>query len=270
MIKKELDIFLNAVMFLTRIRVPKSINHNAELLHQTPRYFPLIGIIVGLVTVGVFLLTDFLLTPELAIMAAMIAGIFTTGAFHEDAFADVCDAFGGGWTKEKILVIMKDSRLGTYGVTGLALMLATKFLLLKEIASYTISGSEYGYINPEYLFFIGIFTGAHAASRFMPILLLQQYDYVSDPDSSKSKPMASRKPGMRSLAVAGITALLPFLLLGPLYLWILLPMALASVLIGRYFNRWIGGYTGDCLGSVQQVTEILYYLGVLVALKFLI
>ncbi len=77
------------------------------------------------------------MSEDIAILASIIAGIFTTGAFHEDGFADVCDAFGGGWTKEKILMIMKDSRLGTYGVTGLIGILAAKFLLLKELPKFT-------------------------------------------------------------------------------------------------------------------------------------
>ncbi len=63
----------------------------------------------------------------------MITGLLVTGAFHEDGFADVCDGMGGGWTKEKILLIMKDSRIGAYGAIGLIANTTTKFLLLKEL-----------------------------------------------------------------------------------------------------------------------------------------
>ena len=62
----------------------------------------------------------------------MAASILLTGAFHEDGFADVCDAFGGGWTKDKILTIMKDSRIGAYGAIGIILLLLTKYTAINE------------------------------------------------------------------------------------------------------------------------------------------
>ena len=133
--KKERDIFFTALMFLTRLPVPKNINHAELYLQKSPKYFPLIGWIVGFISVVVFIIFKFI-SVDIGVLASIIAGIFTTGCFHEDGFADTCDAFGGGWTKEKILAIMKDSRLGTYGVAGLGLMLTTKFLLVKELVAY--------------------------------------------------------------------------------------------------------------------------------------
>src|SRR5882724_4395211 len=124
-------------MFLTRIRVPATIDHRPEYLQKSPRYFPLIGWIVGGISILVFLAFNKFFSENIALLASMIAGILTTGAFHEDGFADTCDGFGGGWTKEKILLIMKDSRLGTYGVIGLISILASKYLLLKELPQFT-------------------------------------------------------------------------------------------------------------------------------------
>ncbi|MBS1564845.1 MAG: adenosylcobinamide-GDP ribazoletransferase, partial [Bacteroidetes bacterium] len=97
--KKEWRIFLTAVMFMTRIRVPASIDHRPEYLQQAPRYFPVIGWIVGGISVLTFLFFNKFFSENIALLASMIAGILTTGAFHEDGFADVCDGFGGGWTK---------------------------------------------------------------------------------------------------------------------------------------------------------------------------
>ena len=121
-------------MFLTRIRVPKNIDHSPEYLQQAPRYFPVVGWIVGALSALVFLIFSRYISTDIGILAAMITGILVTGAFHEDGFADVCDGFGGGWTREKILLIMKDSRIGAYGAIGLIAILGSKFLLLEGAA----------------------------------------------------------------------------------------------------------------------------------------
>ena len=97
--KKELMVFFNAVMFLTRIRVPAFVQHQPEYLQQTPRYYPVTGMIVGALATLSFLVVNRYISPDLAIVAYMVTSILTTGAFHEDGFADVCDAFGGGWIK---------------------------------------------------------------------------------------------------------------------------------------------------------------------------
>src|SRR6186713_2527843 len=159
--KKELRIFFTALMFYTRIPCPKNIDHNPDYLNKASRYFPLIGWIVGGICFGVYYLSSFVFSVEIALILSIIAGILTTGAFHEDGFADVCDAFGGGWTKEKILLIMKDSRLGSYGVIGMMAILFCKFLLLKELPKFTpdlISPSINIFYNYRY-FLLTLFAG---------------------------------------------------------------------------------------------------------------
>ena len=120
--KKELHIFFTALMFYTRIPCPKNINHHPDYLNKASRYFPLVGWIVGGISFLIFYMTSFLFSVEIAVLLSMITGVLVTGAFHEDGFADVCDGFGGGWTKEKILMIMKDSAIGAYGAIGLVLL----------------------------------------------------------------------------------------------------------------------------------------------------
>lgn len=269
--KKELMVFFNAVMFLTRIRVPAFVQHQPEFLQQTPRYYPVTGMIVGTLATLSFLVVNRYISPDLAIVAYMVTSILTTGAFHEDGFADVCDAFGGGWTKEKILTIMKDSRLGTFGVTGLIAVLCTKFLLIRSLPLFSPETVAAGG-NPikGYLFITGVFLGAHGISRLMPLLTLQRFEYVADPDQSKSKPMANRRPGWTNLLIGLLTIIPVFYLTGWLFAWVLLPMVWATFEMSRYFKKWIGGYTGDCLGSIQQITEIIFYLGILLTWKYLV
>lgn len=264
--KKELRIFFTALMFLTRLPVPRFTDHSPEYLQKSSRYFPLVGCIVGGISTGVLLLFMQVLSLDLSILAAMIAGILTTGAFHEDGFADVCDGFGGGWTKEKILDIMKDSRLGTYGTTGLVFILAGKFLLLRELLpliGHVYAGSFGWTVLASVL-------AAHAASRFMSVASIQFYPYVTPDDQSKSKPSAAHKLTPTAFVVAFVFAILPFCFLPALLLAVFPVLFLATFLLNRYFTKSIGGHTGDCLGAVQQSTELLCYFTMLLLWKFIL
>lgn len=261
--KKEIRIFFTALMFLTRLPVPQFTDHSPEYLEKAAKYFSLIGWVVGGISIVTLLLCSQVLSIELSVIASIIAGILTTGAFHEDGFADVCDAFGGGWTKEKILDIMKDSRLGTFGVTGLLLILATKFLLLKELTVIILTTDPASYVS-----LIGVFLMAHSLSRLMPILAIQTSVYVFADDKTKSKPLASRRLPAIEMIAAICFAMLPFLLLPLAALLTVLPALLASFLMSRYFKKWIGGYTGDCLGAIQQITELVCYLSLLLLWKY--
>ena len=110
--KKQFRVLLTAIMFYTRIPVPATLEYSPERLNRATRYFPLIGWIVGGVGAGVFYGLSLILPLQVSVFLSMLATIFLTGAFHEDGFADFCDGFGGGYTREKILTIMKDSRIG--------------------------------------------------------------------------------------------------------------------------------------------------------------
>jgi adenosylcobinamide-GDP ribazoletransferase len=136
MINRELKLFFTALSFYTRLPAPAFIHgNNAGLLPDSIRYLPLIGWMAGIVAAIVYLLANYLFGDTLAVLFSMVATVLLTGAFHEDGFADVCDGFGGGWTKDRILDIMKDSRLGTYGVLGLILLLGIKFFATIQVTA---------------------------------------------------------------------------------------------------------------------------------------
>ena len=256
--KRELDIFLSALMFFTRIPVPKRINHATELLPKSTRYFPWVGVLVG-ASAGIFyLLCIKIFSQPIAVFISMIVSIFMTGAFHEDGFADTCDGFGGGWTKEKILLIMKDSRLGTYGVIGLGGILSFKFLVLLELSSRV----------SDWNIFL-LIVSAHSISRFAAVTLIQQYKYVTEESANKSRPLTNRKLLPSELLIALIGALLPVLFIEHKFLLALIPVVISRLYLGYYFQKWIGGYTGDCLGAIQQVCEVSFYTGILIVWKFI-
>jgi adenosylcobinamide-GDP ribazoletransferase len=219
----------------------------------------------------VFLVFNKYISEDIAIAASIIAGILTTGAFHEDGFADVCDAFGGGWTKEKILLIMKDSRLGSYGVIGMISILFCKFLLLKELPKFTPDLQDPSVnIFYNYRYFLLTLIAAHGISRLMPVLVMRFYDYVTDPDGSKSKPVASRKPTVPMLLIATFTALLPFIFMSWQFLLAIVPVVYVAFSLAKYFKKWIGGYTGDCLGAIQQVSELCFYLSTIIIWRYIV
>lgn len=235
-------------MFFTRIPVPFRVKYSEENMGKALMYLPFMGWIVGGVAALVFYLSSFVFSPSLAIIFSMISSILLTGALHEDGFADVCDGFGGGHAKERILEIMKDSSSGVYAVIGLAMILLTKFFCLSDI-------------NTDYLPFVLI--GAHSLSRYMATLFGGLTKYVRKDDSSKSKHLI--KPlNAFELIFAGVIALLPMLLLPSYNYLLIIPfVAIIALLFARYFIKRIGGQTGDCLGAMQQITEIAFYLGVI-------
>ncbi|OQP50888.1 adenosylcobinamide-GDP ribazoletransferase [Niastella yeongjuensis] len=269
--KKELRIFFTAMMFLTRLPVPRFTDHSPDYLEKSVRYFPLIGWMVAALSALPFLIFNKYISEDIAIVASIIAGILTTGAFHEDGFADVCDAFGGGWTKEKILLIMKDSRLGSYGVIGMMAILFCKFLLLKELPKFT-PDLQAPSINIfyNYRYFLLTLFAAHSLSRLMPVLVMRYYEYVTDPDTSKSKPTAAQKPTFPALLVPIITALIPFVFMPWQFLLTIIPVVYIAFSLAKYFKKWIGGYTGDCLGAIQQVSELSFYLSMIIIWRYVL
>ena len=138
-LKQELNLFYLALSFFTRIPVPKTLDYSDELLNRASRYFSLVGAVLAVLLTLVYLVATQFFSPAVAVLLVMLASLLLTGAFHEDGFADVCDGFGGGWTKERILTIMKDSRLGTFGVIGLISILGLKYLSLNELNSNSVN-----------------------------------------------------------------------------------------------------------------------------------
>ncbi|QTE23213.1 adenosylcobinamide-GDP ribazoletransferase [Polaribacter cellanae] len=252
--KKQLLYFLTAVLFFTRIPCPKWVNHSPEILNKSSRYFSLVGILVGAISAGIYFLASFVFTTEISLVLAMIASIWTTGAFHEDGFADSCDGFGGGWTKEKILIIMKDSRLGTFGVIGLISILSLKFMALNYLAT-------------SKLMMVLILISGHSISRFIATILLYTHTYVRDIDSSKVKP-TTQKMETKSLIISGFFGVFPLFFFNTYWVFLsLIPLLITYLYLGNFFKKWIGGQTGDCAGALQQVAEVVFYLSLPVIWK---
>ena len=245
-VRRELEYFFGAVRFFTRLPVPAWVGHSAEALNHSARYFTLVGLIVGLIGALVFALTSFFFPKTLAVLLAMAATIYVTGAFHEDGWADMVDGFGGGWTRERTLEIMKDSRIGSYGAIALVLLLLAKFMALVELDMLLVAPA---------------LIAGHAFSRLCATSVMHFLDYARD--EGKAKQLATRI-SVGELAVAAVFGLLALLMLPPLsvIVGVLLATA-ATAFLARKFRRRLGGYTGDCLGATQQLAEVAFYIGLL-------
>lgn len=266
MIRRELEYFFAALRFFTRLPVPAWVGHSAEQLNHAARYFPAVGLIVGAIGAAVTLAAALVWPPAIAVLLGMVATLLATGAFHEDGLADTIDGMGGGWTREQVLTIMKDSRVGSYGAIGIGLALLTKYTALTELVQLGATGGVPPVltVSPEPTFAAMLIAG-HAVSRFASTTLIYFLDYARDDDSSKSKPLATRM-GRGELALAALCGLAPCALLPLPQVAVALGLvALVTWLAARRFVHRIGGYTGDCLGATQQLTEIAFYLGLLCA-----
>lgn len=244
-VRRELEALRAAAMFFTRLPLPSARSWDPESLQRAAAYFPLVGWLVGGVAAGAWLLAIQVWPPLVASGMSLAATVLFTGAFHEDGFADVCDGFGGGATRERVLEIMQDSRVGAFGAIGIALMLLGKW---HAVAALPVTLTPWALL------------AGHALSRGAAGTIMTTQPYVQA--EGKAKPLATRLRGPR-LAASLTFALAPLLLLPPPLWWAVATVFAARIVLGWWFARRIGGYTGDCLGATQQVTEIVFLLTIL-------
>lgn len=243
----EVRLALTAIQYFTRLPVPDWVGHSPTQLNRSARYFPFVGIVVGAITGLFFMLAHSMLTQPVAVIIAMIAGVLVTGGFHEDGLADTCDGMGGGMDKAAALTIMKDSHVGSYAVVGLTLALLLKFASLSAVPAERVPL---------------VLLAAHSFSRFMAVTVMYTQQYVRDDAAAKAK-QAAEGIASAPLAWSALWVIAPLWFLGVSGLVAAMTAVIMRVVAARYFYQRIGGYTGDCLGAVQQVTELAFYLGLL-------
>ena len=271
--------FLLALQFFTRIpvtgRLAEWVGYSPAMLRASAAHFPGIGVLVGGAAAAVFALLvlalpDTAFTPLVAASLSTVATVWLTGGFHEDGLADVADGLGGSYDRDRALEIMKDSRVGAFGAMALVLVLLCKVALLALLGSVEVVADAGD--TPAFGGWYGcaaLWLG-HVVSRTLPLVMIRWLPHVGDSAASKSKPLADQI-SLGALAVA--------------FLWCFSALALASYLLDainlivacsfsvlallgllRFFRRRLQGFTGDCLGTTQQVCEIAFYLGLAVSL----
>lgn len=270
--------YLLALQFFTRLpvtgRLADWVGYSPQMLRASAAHFPGVGWLVGLLVAalsGALLMALHKNSYAPLVVAALgtAFGILITGAFHEDGLADVADGLGGSQKRERALEIMKDSRVGAFGAIAICMALVTKVALLAQLGSMG-----------AYTLCCALFL-AHVVSRTWPLLLIRLLPHVGDVAGSKSKPLADQI-SMGALAASWVWCLAALLLVAylptvctshalPMQAWLtalaggFAASAVAFSRMGRWFAKRLQGFTGDCLGATQQVCELAFYLGWLVA-----
>jgi adenosylcobinamide-GDP ribazoletransferase len=234
-----------SVAFMTRLPIPRDAATSGDDLARASWAFPIAGLVIGLIGALTYVVAyKFGLRPWPSAALSLAATIVATGCLHEDGLADTADGFGGGATRERKLEIMRDSRIGTYGVCALTLSILIRAGVLASLA------------DPRTVAFALI--AAHGAARailppFMVLLPSARSDGLSH---------AAGQPAQDRVLIAGALGILILtIVLG------LLPGLIALVLLAAAIAAmaWlssvqIGGQTGDVLGALEQVGEIIVLL----------
>lgn len=273
--------YLLALQFFTRIpvtgKLAEWVGFSPAMLRASAAHLPGVGVLLGAVVAGFSycLLRALPLSPFAPLVVAVLGtvlGVYLTGGFHEDGLADVADGLGGSYDRARALEIMKDSRVGAFGAMALALALLAKVTLLALLGS--LGGAVLA---------LAIFCG-HVVSRTWPLVIIRTMAHVGDVAGSKSKPLADQISNT-ALAVGFLWCFsaLAFVVFGVGTFNItgtgLSPATLATALAGgisasllalafmsRLLHHRLQGFTGDGLGATQQVCEIVFYLGLALAL----
>ena len=259
--------YLLAVQFFTRIpitgRLADWVGYSPAMLRASSAHFPGVGWLVAAVAAAVYAALHWGLggqpfAPLVAAVFCTIATVLMTGGFHEDGLSDVTDGLGGSYDRERALDIMKDSRIGAFGALALVLVLLAKVSLLALLGAHSLSAA------------LCALLGGHVLSRWWPLWLVRSLPHVGDSATSKSKPLADHISNA-ALAAAGLWCFMPLALVwraqAALFLIVaVLCSAAGAVHMARRFARRLQGFTGDCLGAVQQVSEVGFYLGAALAL----
>ena len=239
---RTLREFAAAVQFMTRIPVP-AFRYEPEMVLGGAKFYPLVGVVVAL---GAILLERVLrphLSQAVSALIVLVYLVAITGGFHEDGLADTADALGGGWTRPRMLEIMHDSRIGSFGTLAICLSLLARWVLLSEMPAARF---------PLYVL------AAHVLCRWTT-LPLGAFMVPARRDG-----LGARFAQQIPLASAAIGSLLAFLIVGwALRLAAVTPVivvSLITLLSGLYYRSQVGGVTGDCFGATNQLSEIAVYL----------
>lgn len=238
--------FLTALQFLTIIRAAKDPGITGEKLGRSMACFPLVGLLLGLILVAVRYTFGYILSPSIVDILVIATLVVITGALHLDGFADTVDGLTGGKDREKTLAIMRDSRIGSFAVAGLVLFLMLKIFALREVPPE---------MKNRVLLLMPVL------GRWATVQLAFGFTYArSGPGTALA---FTRFAGKREYVIATlITAVISlglFRLQGAI---ILLVIALFTLLFGLFFQRRLGGVTGDIMGAACEINEVVTLLAI--------
>lgn len=242
-----------ALIFFTRLPFWRIRQPSKEAYVSVVEYWPLVGWLTGGVMAGFFILSSICLPVSVSVIIAIVSRMLVTGALHEDGLADFLDGFGGGYDRDRILAIMKDSHIGTYGVSGLVMYELLLFALITNFASghslcqtalLMVAADSYGKL------------AAADIIRFLP--------YARTAETAKNhvvyRPINARSAIM--MLIEGAIPVVAWVWLTGFQHWIVFVAVpvIVMFMLCLLMKRKIQGYTGDCCGAVCLLCELSCYL----------
>lgn len=234
--------FITALQFLTRIPAGGSHDVTDETFGGSVKYFTLVGAVIGAILAGFCYLADPYLPANTLAALLILLEIGLTGALHCDGLMDTIDGVFSGRSRERMLEIMKDSRVGALGVTAFAALLLLKWSLLTDLAISL----------PLTTLFIMPVLG-----RLAMVIAIICFPYARPEGLGKAFALYAGRPALYIAAGIAILLVAPF---GHSAQLSLLAAAAFAHLAGRYFTKVLGGLTGDVYGAITELTEILVLL----------
>lgn len=245
-----MKLFLATLAFMSRIPVPERFMQGLAVEQYVRGIvtFPLVGVVLGALGGLVFILLDGWCGIPLAALFSVLALALLTGGFHLDGLADTCDGVFSARTRERMLAIMRDSRLGTHGGLALIVVLLAKVLVIAELALRDMP-------------VLMVLIAACAAGRGGAVLLMYGHRYARE--EGLGNLFIGKISLAQTLITLGITALLAAMLLGITGLLALAITLVAIYLLGLMLKRTLGGQTGDTLGAAIELGEVIFMLALL-------
>ena len=240
--------FLVAVQFLTRLRVPSD-PYDAAALPRSVKYFPVVGLLIGVGSALLYRIFSSHLPSVAVALLIVVYLVSITGCLHEDGLADAADGFGGGWERERVLAIMRDSRIGSYGAAALTLSLLARVILIASLPKVQVEA--YLIAGPVLCRWTTL-----PLSYFLSSARQRENNQI-DGQGARIASLTSRS----SLLIGSVLAFgIVFTFLRLRALVPVLATVTVTVATGFYYHRRIGGITGDCFGATNQLTEVAVYL----------
>ena len=246
------DNILAAFIFFTRLPFWRLRQPNPHAYETVVEHWPLTGWLTGGLTAVALWGGSMLLPYTTAIAVALLLRVLLTGALHEDGLADFCDGFGGGGNdRERILAIMKDSHIGTYGVLGLVfyyLLLASCLLsMTPEKAAITIMAAD-------------------PFCKMIAAQVIQMMPYARTADTAKNKVVYRKfswKAGISLMIQGGLPIAIIWWVFG-LPIDIIFYPCIVLYLLYLLLHHRLNGYTGDCCGAIFLLTELSFYMATII------
>lgn len=242
---------------MTRIPINKSFDVSREDYARGTRFFPTVGLIIGLIVCVSTYLVSFIFSPLVSSLIGLIVSVIVTGGIHLDGFSDTCDGIFSGRSREKILEIMKDSRLGTFGGISLILILLSRYIIYYDIilnTNFIINGFNIVLLAP-------------IVSRAIVVFFAYNRKYARE-DTGLGDLFVG-KVNLKDILINQLSLVLFISIINYKIIIIYIIVLIFMIIVRRHIEKILNGITGDILGFSIEISEILFMLIALGMVKYL-